>query len=497
MEFLSVPDLKSRKKAAILVLPFLKSASKAMPAASFSHFRSYFDPTIATGDFTGKEGEVCICYAHNEQEPRLAFLGLGDTGKISTEILRRAYSSLTKACGKKKIESLNIVLPHLSDYLSEEEVLQGVCEGILLTNYRFEKLKQDSIKENPSVLLKKVTFIGADKSELTEANRYLDIAEGVYLARDLVNDNADQVTPQFLAKVAKGLEKTLPHTKTMIHDKKWIEKEKMGLLLAVSRGACHDPAFIIIEYKGNPKSKDLTVLVGKGVTFDTGGLNLKATGGIETMKCDMGGAAAVLGTIFALGSMKAKVNVTAVIPATENAISSTSYKPGDVYISYLGKTVEISNTDAEGRLILADAMAYAAKKLKPSRMIDIATLTGAMDIILSNEASGVMSNNDDLSASLVRSGQNTFERLWRLPLFEEYRDALKSDIADMRNAGTRSGSSITAAMFLKEFVEEVPWAHIDIASTAYISDHKRYHPKFATGFGVRLLTDFILQNYEK
>lgn len=267
----------------------------------------------------------------------------------------------------------------------------------------------------------------------------------------------------------------------------------MGLLLAVNRGSDSDPAFIIIEYKGNPKSKEKTVLVGKGITYDTGGLNIKVSN-METMKGDMGGAAAVMGTIVAAASLDLKVNVTAVIPTTENSISSRSYKPGDIYKSYSGKTVEIGNTDAEGRLILADALAYAVDHLKPTRLIDLATLTGAMIIALGTETIGLFSNNDALADGLIRSGSDTYERVWRLPLHEEYRDQLKSDFADIRNIGGRAAGSITAAIFLQEFVGKTPWAHLDIAGTAYLEDGaKRYHPKYGTGSGVRLLIDFLEQ----
>jgi leucyl aminopeptidase len=279
--------------------------------------------------------------------------------------------------------------------------------------------------------------------------------------------------------------------KATVFDKKRIQKEKMGLLLAVNQGSSIDPAFIILEYKGNPKSKDHTVVVGKGVTYDTGGLNLKPTGSMETMKCDMSGAACALGTIHAAASLGLKVNLTAVIPSTDNSIDSKSYKPGDVYSSYLGKTVEIGNTDAEGRLILADALAYASKNLKPTRMINFATLTGACVIALGEETSGLMSNNDPLAESISRAGNETFERAWRLPLFEEYKSQLDSDIADISNTGGREAGTITAALFLQEFVGNTPWAHLDIAGTAYLKKSRRYHPKNGTGVGVRLMIQLL------
>ena len=265
----------------------------------------------------------------------------------------------------------------------------------------------------------------------------------------------------------------------------------MGLLLAVNRASSRDPTFMLIEYKGDPKAHDLTVLVGKGITFDTGGLNLKPTGSMESMKCDMAGAAAVLGVIQAAAALGIKKNITGVIAATENSIGSRSYKPGDVYCGYAGKSVEIGNTDAEGRLILADALAYAVKNLKPSRIIDLATLTGAVEVALGNEAIGLLSNHDVLADLLIRSGSSTGERVWRLPLYEEYKDLLKSDVADIKSTGGRTAGCITAAIFLHEFVGKTPWAHLDIAGTAYLNEAKRYQPKHATGVGVRLMLSLL------
>lgn len=488
MEFAIVENFDKRKNADILVLPYWKK--KVESAADIGKLQTQVQGPIEAGDFVGKEGEVVFLYLQSLPEKRVALLGLGEQEKITVEKLRRAYASLTKACRQKKIKDLNLVVPAIPS-LTEENILSGISEGLLLSNYVFEKLKQHSIKEEPTVLLKKATLIGVGKKALAITKKISGICEGVYLARNLVNGNADDVNPQYLAHFTKQLAAKLPHVKTTVFDKKRIEKEKMGLLLAVSRGSDVDPAFIIMEYKGNPKSKDNTVIVGKGVTYDTGGLNLKPTGSMETMKCDMGGAATAIGTLFAAATIGLKVNVTVVIPTTENSIGKLSYKPGDVYTSYAGKTVEIGNTDAEGRLILADALAYVKEHLKPTRIIDFATLTGAIEIALGAETTGLMSNQDALADSLMRSGFHTYERLCRLPLYEEYKEQLKSDIADIKNVGGRPGGSITAALFLQEFVGDIPWAHCDIAATAFLSEARRYHPKHGTGIGVRLMIDFL------
>jgi leucyl aminopeptidase len=346
-------------------------------------------------------------------------------------------------------------------------------------------------EEKRSKLIKAVALIGAAPEETTIFHKYTEIVKAVYFARDLVNGNADDVTPQYLAAAAQQLAKKHSRIKTTIFDKKRLIKERFGLLLAVNRGSLVDPALIVAEYRGAPKSSLHIVLIGKGVTYDTGGLNLKPTGSMETMKADMAGAAAVLGALSAIASLNLKVNVSVVVPSTENGIDSLSYKPGDVYEGYAGKSVEIGNTDAEGRLILADALAYAVKELKPTYLIDLATLTGAMDVALGSEYIGLFSNDDNLSRLLEDSSLSTYERVWRLPLVDEYRDSLKSDIADLRNIGGKGAGCIKGALFLEAFVDKIAWAHLDIASVAYSLEAKKYLPKYGTGIGVRLLVDFL------
>jgi leucyl aminopeptidase len=488
MYLIHADSLKVRKRADMVVVPFWKGKKGAEPAADFD-FPQMAHP-LKTADFSGKEGEVLILYQNGLLEPRLALLGLGAQDKVTVEKLRRAYAQVTKACRPRKIKSLNVLLPIFSS-LTEEAIARGLIEGLLLSNYVFDQLKRDSLKENEGVLLEKIALVGISKKAFAIAEKCKAICQAVYFVRDLVNGNADDVTPQYLSKVALNIAKEFPKVKTTVFDKKRIESEKLGLLLTVNRGSFRDPAFIIIEYRGQPKSSDRTVLVGKGITFDTGGLNQKATGGMETMRDDMAGAAAVLGIIRAAASLGLPQNIVGVIASTENSIGSKSFKPGDVYVGYAGKTVEIGNTDAEGRLVLADALAYAERKLKPTRLIDLATLTGAADIALGSEISILFSNNDALADSLIRAGSETFERVWRLPLHEEYKEQLKSDIADIKSTGGRSASCITASLFLQEFVKKIPWAHFDIGATAFSSEAKRYSPKYATGVGIRLMIEYL------
>lgn len=486
----STANQKKDTDSQILILPVWSHEKKrASLAITLKHKLSHVEKALNFEDFKGKEGETLLLYDDQVPEKRILLLGLGKEKDIQTERLRRAYCQVTKECLAKKLTVLSLYIPEIPDF-HHNDIVRGVAEGLLLPNYSF--LRYINKKEQEKFFpIQKIHLLNADKKDVALANKFAKVASAVYLARDLVNSNADDITPQYLGDVAKQLAKKHTHIHTKVMGKKEIQKEKMELILAVNQGSPREPTFIVLEYKGNPKSKESTVIVGKGVTYDTGGLNLKPTGSMETMKCDMAGAAACLGAISAIADLQLKVNVTAVIASTENCIGSHSIKPGDIFGSYLGKTVEINNTDAEGRLILADALAYAEKTLKPTRMIDLATLTGAIDIALGSEAAGIFSANDALADALIRAGSATHERVWRMPVFAEYDEYLKTDIADLKNTGGRPGGAATAAAFLKQFVDKTPWAHLDIASVAYSNEKKRYLPKFASGFGVRLLVEFF------
>ena len=303
--------------------------------------------------------------------------------------------------------------------------------------------------------------------------------------------NFEDIIPEKLAQVAQSMEKLSSKLKVTIFDKKRIQKEKMGLLLTVNRSTDLEPRFIVLSYRGNPSSKKSFALVGKGVTYDTGGLSLKSTSNMEEMKCDMGGAATVLGTVYSAVLLGLKVNLWGVIPATENGIGSRSYKPGDVYSGHSGKTVEITNTDAEGRLILADAISYTIEKLKPDYMITLATLTGGIVVALGDEIAGYFSDHEKLSQGLEKAAKESDELVWRMPLHANYLDFLKSEIADIKNCDGREASSIQAALFLKEFVDKTPWVHMDIAGTAFRKKAKSFYPSQATGYGVRMLLSLL------
>ncbi len=485
LKFKRTASLSARAKGDLLVIPFTQGKKKPELVAVAGKLQRLLQHPIRTKDFTGGSGETLLLYPTGQKEPRFLLLGLGDPKKMSVETLRQAYGKAAIQAKKIKAAHINILFPDIQSF-SKQDLLQGVAEGLLLAQYQFEGYES---KKESSGLLKEVTLIGIEPEDLKKTEHYRSIAKGVYLTQDLVNRNADEVNPQYLVDVARALDDQFQTINTSVFDKRELEKEKMGLLLAVGRGAAVGPALIICEYRGDPESKDVTAVVGKGVTYDSGGLNLKKD--MLTMKCDMGGAGACFGLLLAAAATRLKQNLTIVIPTAENSIDSKSYKPGDVYISYSGKSVEIGNTDAEGRLILADALSFVCKNIKPSRVIDLATLTGAMVVALGSEYTGMMANNDALAQQLLQAGEQTYERALRFPLIEEYREKMKSDIADLKNVSGRDAGSIKAALFLQEFVSNIPWAHFDIAGSAFLSEASGYRPKYATGVGVRLLMQFF------
>ncbi len=473
-----------------LVLPFWQDKTPRL-AFNGKAIAAMAAPFLETGDFSGKAEEVLCFYPAGKKEKRLIFVGLGEKKQVTPESIRRSYAQVVRLLIKKKIKSVGVWIPEAET--EKKALLCSVVEGILLSNYSF-----DQHLSNPSAgLLKTIFLYGAASKDLQVCKDLQAVASAVYFARDLVMGNADEKTPTSLANEAKNLQKKFSTIQTEVFDRKKIVKENLKLLEAVSRGATTEPAFVVIQYKGRPNSSDITALVGKGITFDTGGLNLKPTGSMETMRDDMAGAAVVLGTLQAIATLKIKVNLVGIIAAAENAIGPASYKPGDVYGSHAGISVEVTNTDAEGRLVLADGLSYVQNRFSPKRIIDIATLTGGAVIALGEEAAAICSNDESLQEKLIEAGKQTYERLWPLPLFDEYKELLKSKIADIKNSGSRKASTICGGVFLQRFIKkEVAWAHLDIAGVAFPEFQKPYQPVQATGFGVRLLVSFLENLYE-
>lgn len=480
----------------ILIVPFFlgdeKTESPFLSAGDSLSIRS----ALASGDFTGKEQECLILYPQEGKDKRIALVGLGDKKECDLAAFRLIGALLGKLAKQKKATTLHIIVPKTFGVKTSAQFVEGLIEGILLGSYRFENTKGKNAKESP-VDLQAVYFSGIKKDLLKKAKRIALITDAVNFTRDLVNGNADAIHSESLPAFAKELSKEYPSIKVHVLGKKQLEKEKMGLILAVNRAAVLDPALIVLEYKGKPSSSEVTGLVGKGVTFDTGGLNLKGPGaGMETMKCDMAGAGAVLGTFKAAAALKLKVNLIGIVPVVENAIGPLSYKPGDVYLSHSGKTVEITNTDAEGRLILADALTYLQAHFSPTCIIDLATLTGGIVIALGEEAAGLFTNDKALAKNLVSAGERSGDLAWHMPLYKAYTEMMKSKIADLKNSAGRKASSGTGAAFIQEFIRKqdgaaIPWAHLDIASTAYLDEPKGLHPTHATGAGVRLLIEYF------
>lgn len=483
MNKLTTCSLKERKAADLVIVPFFEEKSKAVAAIKAQELATLLSFPVNEGDFSGKEKEVLVYYPASGKEKRVLLLGLGQQTKCSAEVVRTCYAMALKAAGLKSVRHINVCLPDAASV----EISSAAVEGMLLASYRFDgfKSKKDDKK------IESLCFCGALEKALLK--KVETIIGAVAMTQDLVNGNADDVNAVAFIKLAKDLAKKHPSIKLNILDKKALEKEKMGLILAVGQAAAIDPAVVVFEYRGNPSSKEMVAIVGKGVTFDTGGLNLKVSGsGIETMKCDMAGAAAVVGIIRACAELKLKVNVVGALGIAENAMGPLSYKPGDVFYSRDGKSVEITNTDAEGRLVLADTISYVEAHYPCRCVIDLATLTGGVVIALGESAAGLFSSDDKLAAALEASAARTHERVWRLPLYQDYREMMKSPIADLKNSSNkRHASAPTGAVFIQEFVKTSSWAHLDIAGVAYLSELRPYYPTAATGYGVRLLIDFL------
>ena len=370
----------------------------------------------------------------------------------------------------------------------------SLAEGAKLGRYRFDKyFTRQKIDEKPT--LKELTVQVAGAATARKGFKPRDaVADGVYLTRDVVSEPPNVIYPATLAETCRTLE-DLGVEVTILNEKK-MTKLGMGALLGVGQGSARESFLVTMRWNGGRKNEAPVAFVGKGVTFDTGGISLKPGPGMEEMKWDMGGSGTVIGLVKALAGRKARVNAVGVVGLVENMPDGNAQRPGDVVTSMSGQTIEIHNTDAEGRLVLADALWYTQEEFKPQAVIDLATLTGAMIVALGHEYAGVFSNDDALADQLVEAGKATGEGVWRLPLGDAYDKLLTSDCADMKNIGGRAAGSITAAQFLKRFVKDAPWAHLDIAGMAWSSKDKPTAPKGATGYGVRLLDRFMADGYE-
>jgi len=446
---------------------------------------------LAFKEFDGKDGQELVLYdLPGLKTERAVFLGLGKYKKIDPEKLRQSSGKMVKNCITRSLKEVFIAAP--SDGLLKMEaspMLAALLEGGCLGNHIFDKYKKKKEKK-PLRAVNVITSPGNSRKCRGLASRVATICSSTLLARDWVSTPANDKRPgAFSRMIVQAAKKE--KLKTRVLTEKELRKGKYGAILAVGKGSQDKPRLVELAYA--PKGAKKTIaLIGKGVTFDTGGINLKPSGAIEDMKIDMSGAAAVAATLIAVAKLKPKVKVVGVIPIVENMPSGTATRPGDIIKSYAGKTIEIGNTDAEGRLILIDAMTHTLKTAKPDVMIDIATLTGACMIALGEKIAGCFTKDDDLADAIVASSRKTHERIWRMPLPEDYKELLKSDFADMNNmSSSRYGGAVTAALFLSEFAGKSRWAHIDIAGPAYASKGAPYCEAGGTGFGVRLFCDLI------
>ncbi|MFZ5568773.1 MAG: leucyl aminopeptidase [Thermodesulfobacteriota bacterium] len=446
-------------------------------------------------EFTGKHQEELILYdPPGIQAARVVFLGLGKAEKMTTETLRQLAGAAVKTATRKQLSILTLAVPESGRLpLKQAAMLQAMAEGAYLANHLFDFYKSDK-KDRPLGQLHLLTSPEARK-QFRGLIRQTEMAcEGTCLARDWVSMPPNDKKPARFAQLIATLARKADIAVTILNEKE-LHQLGFGAMLAVSAGSSNPPRLVILEYRSG-KTAETIALVGKGVTFDSGGINLKPSGSLEDMKMDMAGAAAVAAAMIAIGKIKPPGrNIIAAIPIVENMPSGTATRPGDIIKSYLGKTVEIGNTDAEGRLILVDTMAYVIRQYRPDALVDLATLTGACVVALGEKIAGVFSTDHALAEMIVQTGEETHERCWRLPLPEDYKELLKSDTADLKNvSGTRHGGAITAALFLSDFIEKTRWAHIDIAGPAFAKKASAYCGAGGTGFGVRLLCSLLTKS---
>lgn len=445
-----------------------------------------------SGDLTGKVKSVVVLYAGKTiRAPRLLLVGLGPEATLTAETVRRAAAAATKRAAQLQVRHLAFpVPPSAVGSISAEEFLQAVVEGAVLSQYRFAKYI--TTPQNNG-LVERFTVCASTAAEQRRFQPVVEytrtLCEGVFLTRDLANAPPNEIYPETLAERAREAGNRAGFSVRVLN-KAQIERLGMGGLLGVNRGSVRPPVFIIMEYWGTRRSQPPIVLIGKGITFDTGGISLKPAANMSEMKADMHGAASVIGTLYVVARLRLPLNVVGLVPATENMPGGSAMVPGDILRFLNGKTAEIDNTDAEGRLILADALAYA-ERYKPQAVIDLATLTGACVVALGHVTSGLFGNHRQLLERIKRAGERTYERVWELPLYEEYGELIKSDVADVKNSGGRAAGAITAALFLKHFIGNYPWAHLDIAGTAIAPKETDYMPKGGTGIGVRLLVELL------
>lgn len=483
-------DPYSQKQPALILFTFENERLRG-PAAAQELLRP-----VRKKEYSGAAKQLLLLHTNGKlPSPRLLLVGLGKRALFTPETLRRAVGNAVKKLTAAGLTRAAISLP---DTIAVASTAADIVDATLLANYQYTEFKAPDANRTPLVALTICVPPAQLRAAKAAVVRAQIIAEAANYAREIGNRPGNVVYPEIMAEYARQLAKECG-LKCTVLDKPALQRGKFGGLLAVGGGSHHDPRLIVLEYQPTPQSpathRNPVALVGKAITFDSGGISIKPSDKMEEMKFDKCGGVAVLGAMRAIARLKLPVPVLGVIASAENLPSATSYRPGDIVTSYPGKdrrgvTIEVLNTDAEGRIVLGDALAYARER-NARTIIDLATLTGACVVALGEFAAGLIGNDDKLQAQLQAAATRTGERIWPLPLWPEYKDKIKSDVADIKNTGGRYGGAITAAAFLAQYVGDVPWAHLDIAGTAWATTDQPYLGKGATGFGVRLLVEWL------
>lgn len=455
------------------------------------------DDILKSGDFEAKPSQISVIYT-KESLPakRIALVGLGKKNELNLEKIRNAFAKVMQHLRGLNIKDAATAVDKNLLRNKNEKIYAALAEGASLGLYQYTPYKtvgRDELREMRQLeIVVEAKDYSVASAEIKKTNI---LTNAVFFARDLISAPANEMTPAIMAAHAAEIAKR-KNVSCLILDKGKLKTLGMNALLGVASGSNQPPKLIILEYNGGKKNAAPLALVGKGMTFDSGGISIKPAEKMDEMKTDMSGGAAVMAVIMAAAELKLPINIVGLVPATENMPSGSALKPGDILKSYSGKTIEVLNTDAEGRLILADALAYALK-YKPSAMIDIATLTGACVVALGDDVIGMLGTDEKLKKEIYQAAQKTGELVWELPLWENYSELIKSDIADYKNSGGRVAGAITAAAFLGKFVGDIPWVHLDIAGPAWTTKDKAYIPKGASGVAVRLLVEFLQAHSKK
>jgi leucyl aminopeptidase len=496
VEFRAAPPESLDTAAVVLPLPEGSSAADPAVRPFDAWMGGGLGRRLAEGGFRGRADETAFFPGPDGGRPHLVAVGLGKPDEVDPEAVRAAAGRAVDATRRERLDSVAFVLP-AAGAVDGPAAARAAAEGLVLGDWSYDDLRTGGGSGEPrpepparAVVACPPEIRPVEGGEEAAVGRGAVLATSQNWTRELVARPPNVATPTYLARRARELAGEHDRLEVEVRGRDRLREEGFGALLAVSSGSAQEPCFITLDYRGAETGRP-TVLLGKGITFDSGGISLKPSEGMEEMKYDMAGAAAVMGCMRAVATLDLPVRVVGLVPSAENLPSGTALKPSDVVRGLSGRSIEVVNTDAEGRLLLSDALEFG-RRLAPETMVDVATLTGGCVVALGSHAIGLMANDDELADALVASGGRTGERAWRLPLHPEYREQLDSDIADIKNSGGREASAITAGWFLKEFVGDVSWAHLDIAGTAWTDERRGYQPEGATGVGVRLLTDWLM-----